>query len=67
MISKKGQQIIIQSHYLPLLVFFYILKPIGVRRVSNLFILICLSLGMAIIISVLMLEYASRQYCPLKV
>ena len=46
--------------------FFYVLKPLAIRRVSNWFILGCLSIGTAIIIFVLLIEYKAREYCPLE-
>ena len=47
--------------------FFYVLKPLNTRRASNLFFLSSLNLGLAIIIFLLIFEYAARQYCPVEV
>lgn len=53
--------------YISYVAFFYVLKPLNTRRASNLFFLSTLNLGLAIIMFLLLFEYAARQYCPVEV
>ena len=41
------------------------MKPVGTHRLSNLTIIASLSVGFGIFMSVILLEFAARMYCPL--
>lgn len=48
-------------------VFFYLMRPFGKRRISNLFVLFALSVGGANLTFYYQVELAARLYCPQKV
>ncbi len=45
-------------------VLFYLMRPLGKRRISNLFVLFCLCLGGANLVFYYQAELAARLYCP---
>lgn len=48
-------------------VIFYLMQPFGKRRISNLFVLIALSVGGANLTFYYQVELAARLYCPKEV
>ena len=46
------------------LVVFYLMKPFGMERLSNLFVLVSLSIGGANLLFYYQVEFAARLYCP---
>ncbi len=50
-----------------LVVLFYLMQPFGKRRISNLFVLIALSVGGANLTFYYQVELAARLYCPKEV
>ena len=43
---------------------FYVMKPLNIRRLSNFFVLLALSVGGANLLFYYQVEYAARIYCP---
>lgn len=48
-------------------VIFYLMRPFGIARLSNLFVLVALSLGGANLFFYYQVEFAARLYCPKQV